>query len=169
MRTVARLARGSVCLLAVLASYGWLDLLRHLPGPHLPLVLPLRANGGGDDVSVLTVIVVFAATFAAIARVAPPRPSRRTRAALLRGALLVAFVLTVAALQQGFVEQSRPTLVWGTALSLAWPWLAAASAVGATLLAAPRSRPRPIAPELVERPPATLVADEPRPLEASVA
>ena len=100
MRTVVRLARGSVCVLAVLAGYGWLDLLRHLPGPHLPLVLPLRANGRGDDVSLLTVIVVFTATFAAIARVAPPRPWRRTRAALLRGALLAAFAVTVQALQQ---------------------------------------------------------------------
>lgn len=168
MRIVIRVARGTVCLLAVLASYGWLDLLRHLPGPHLPLVLPLRANGRGDDISLLTVIVVFTATFAAIARVAPPRPSRRTRAALLRGALLAAFAITVQALQQGIVEQTRPTFQWGSALSVAWPWLAAACAVLGTLVAAPRERRRLAAPVQSEPSPSTNASDE-RPLEASVA
>jgi hypothetical protein len=168
VKIVIRLARGAVCLLAVFAAYGWLDLLRHLPGPHLPLVLPLRANGGGDDISLLTIVVVFSLTFAAIARVAPPRPSRRTRAALVRGALLAAFVFTVQALQQGIVEQTQPTFEWGSALSLTWPWLAAACAVLGTLVAAPRERPRVVTvpPVRSEPSPSTSAAEE-RPLEAS--
>jgi hypothetical protein len=134
VRHVARIARGLACIVAVLASYGWLDLLRHVAGPHLPLVLPLRGNGGGDDVSIVAVILVFTVTFAAIARIAPPRGGR---SAIARGVLLVAFLVTVVALQDGIVEQSRPTFAWSSALSLAWPWLAATSAVLGTLLGTP--------------------------------
>lgn len=168
MRIVSRLARGLVCLLALVAAYGWLDLLRHVPGPHLPLVLPLRSNGRGDDISLLAVVLVFTATFAVIARVAPPRPSRRKTSALLRGALLAGFAATVQALQQGIVEQTRPTFMWGAALSLAWPWLAAACAAIGTLVAAPRGQ-QPVATLARSEPSPSANATDERPLEASVA
>jgi hypothetical protein len=132
--------RALICLVAVLASYGWLDLLRHLPGPHLSLVLPLRANGGGDDISVLAVILVFTATFAAIAHIAPPRERRRWLAAIVRALALAAFLITIVALQQGIVEQSRPTFSWAESLRLAWPWLAAACAAVGTLVVRPPAR-----------------------------
>jgi hypothetical protein len=169
VRTAGRLLRALVCAVAVLAAYGWLDLLRHVPGPLLPLVLPLRANGRGDGVSLVTVLLVFGATFAAIARIAPPRLSRITRSALVRSALLVVFTITVGALQQGIVEQSRPSFAWGSALSLAWPWLAAAAALCGTLAAAPRARREPEPPPVHEPLPQPISAEEPRPLEASVA
>jgi hypothetical protein len=154
VRRVRAIGRALICAMAVLASYGWLDLLRHLPGPHLPLILPLRANGGGDDVSVLTVILVFTATFAAIARIAPPRERRRVRAAIVRAVALAAFLVTVVALQQGIVEQSRPTFSWEGSFWLAWPWLAAACAALGTLAVrqparadlAMRKLPHPYAP-----------------------
>lgn len=141
MRRLADAARVLVCVVAVLASYGWLDLLRRLPGPHLSLVLPLRANGGGDDVSLLTVVLVYTATFAAIAYIARPREGRWMRAAILRAVLLAAFLVTVVALQQGIVEQSTPTFSWESSLWLVWPWLAAACAALGTLAVRPRSRP----------------------------
>jgi hypothetical protein len=161
---VTRAGRGAASLVAVLAAYGWLDLMRHLPGPHLPLVLPLRANGGADDVSLVAVVLVFAATFAAIARIAPPLPARAGRVAIVRGLLLAAFLVTTVALQQGIVEQSRPTFAWGGALSLAWPWLAAASAVLGTLLGLPRTEPAPASSPAL---PAEKTA--PRALERTVA
>ena len=141
MRRLADAGRVLACVVAVLASYGWLDLLRHLPGPHLSLVLPLRANGGGDDVSLLTVVLVYAATFAAIAYIARPREGRWMRAAIVRAVLLAAFLVTVVALQQGIVEQSRPTFSWEASLWLVWPWLAAVSAALGTLAVRPRTRP----------------------------
>jgi hypothetical protein len=168
MRTARRSARGVACLVAVFAAYGWLDLLRHLPGPHLQLVLPLRANGNADDVSVLTVLLVFAATFAVIARIAPPRHARVTRSAIVRGLLLAAFVITLGALQQGIVEQARPTFYWGSSLSLAWPYLAAAAAMLGTLVAAPRAERQVEAPPCATAQP-PVMAEDPRPLEASVA
>jgi hypothetical protein len=130
-----------VCVVAVLASYGWLDLLRRLPGPHLSLVLPLRANGGGDDVSLVTVVLVYTATFAAIAYIARPREGRWMRAAIVRAVLLAAFLVTIVALQQGIVEQSTPTFSWQSSLLLAWPWLAAVCAALGTLAVRPRPRP----------------------------
>jgi hypothetical protein len=156
----ARVGRTLLSGVIVVAAYGWLDVLRHLPGPHLPLVLPLRGNGGGDDVSLLTVIVVCTASFAAIARVAPPR--RLARAAVLRAVLFGAFVIALVALQQGFVEQSRPSFEWASAIWLAWPWLAVACAALGTWAGAP-SRREPSA--TASAAPAT----ESRPLEASVA
>jgi hypothetical protein len=129
------------CVVIVLSSYGWLDVLRRLPGPHLSLVLPLRANGGGDDVSVLTVVLVYTATFAAIAYIARPREGGWMRAAIVRAALLAAFLVTVVALQQAIVEQSRPTFSWESSLWLVWPWLAAVCAAVGTLAVRPRSRP----------------------------
>jgi hypothetical protein len=168
MRTVRRAARGLTCVIAGFAAYGWLDLLRHLPGPHLQLVLPLRANGNADDVSVLTVLLVFTVTFAAMARIAPPRASRVTRSAIARGVVLAAFAIVVGALQQGIVEQSRPTFYWASSLSLAWPYLAACAAVAGTLLAAPRAERQAAAPPC-EAPKPQPVAEESRPLEASVA
>jgi hypothetical protein len=169
VRHVRDAVRLLVCLVAALASYGWLDLLRHLPGPHLSLVLPLRANGGGDDVSALAVILVFTATFAAIAHIAPPRPGRRLRAAIVRALALAAFLVTVVALQQGIVEQSRPTFSWQSSLWLVWPWLAAACAAVGTLLVREPARPR-LALRKLPHPhaPATPVAD-PRALEERVA
>jgi hypothetical protein len=159
-----RAGRAVASLVAVLAAYGWLDLMRHLPGPHLPLVLPLRANGGADDVSLVAVVLVFAATFAAIARIAPSLPTRARRVAVVRGLLLAAFLVTAVALQQGIVEQSRPTFAWGSALALAWPWLAAVSAALGTLLGLPRTAPvRASSPAL----PAEKTA--PRALERTVA
>jgi hypothetical protein len=74
----------------------------------------------------------------------------------------------VQALQQGIVEQTQPTFEWGSALSLTWPWLAAACAVLGTLVAAPREPPRvvTVSPVRSEPSPSTSGADE-RPLEAS--
>lgn len=173
MRTLVRILRGVACVLLWFAAYGWLDLLRHLPGPHLPLVLPLRANGGADDVSILTVLVVFGATFAAMARIAPPRPSHALRSSLVRGALVAGFAIVVGALQQGLVDQSQLGFAWSGTLSLAWPWIAAVCAAVATFVAAPRETRQPvIAPpaDPTPDPPAPdQVADETRPLETSLA
>jgi hypothetical protein len=168
MRNVRRGARGIVCLVAVFAAYGWLDLLRHLPGPQLQLVVPLRANGNGDGLSIVTVLLVFAVTFGVIARIAPPRPSRVLRSAILRALLLAAFAIIVGALQQGIVEQARPTFSWGSSLSLAWPYLAACAALGGTLVAAPRAERTAVEPPC-DVPQPQPVAEEPRRLEASVA
>jgi hypothetical protein len=169
MTRLVQAARTAICLLVVLASYGWLDLLRRLPGPHLPLVLPLRANGGGDDVSLLTVILVFGATFAAIAYIAPPRARRRVRAAIVRALLLAAFLVTVIALQQGIVEQSRPTFSWESSLWLAWPWIAAGCAALGTLAVRPPA-PRDLALRKLPHPAAsTAPAPETRVLEERVA
>jgi hypothetical protein len=162
----ARATRSLVVVVMVVAASGWLDLLRHLPGPHLPLVLPLRGNGGGDDVSLLTVVVVCTGTFAAIARVLPP--VRVVRAATARAVLFGAFVTAVVAFQQGFVEQSRPTFEWTSAIWLAWPWLGVACAGFATWLGAPHAEPETYAPALDSVEDETPLP-EARPLEASVA
>ncbi len=166
MTPVVRAARSLVAVVMVVAAYGWLDLLRHLPGPHLPLVLPLRGNGGGDDVSLVTVILVCVATFAAIARLLPT--VRVVRAAVVRAALFGGFLIAVVALQQGFVEQSRPTFEWTSALWLAWPWLGVACAAFGTWLGAPHVEPQPIVHALDDVKDETDVPDA-RPLEASVA
>jgi hypothetical protein len=150
----------------VVAAYGWLDLLRHLPGPHLPLVLPLRGNGGGDDVSLLTVILVCVATFAAIARLLPT--TRVVRAAAVRAVLFGAFVIAVVALQQGFVEQSRPTFEWTSAGVLAWPWLGLACAAFGTWLGAPHVERDPLARPVAGHDDAGELPDS-RPLETSMA
>jgi hypothetical protein len=159
----ARAARSLVAVVLVVAAYGWLDLLRHLPGPHLPLVLPLRGNGGGDDVSLVTVILVCAATFAAIARLLPT--VHIVRAAVVRAVLFGAFVIAVVALQQGFVEQSRPTFEWTGAAWLVWPWLAVACAAFGTWLGAPHVERQPLAHGVKDD---TQLPDA-RPLEASAA
>jgi hypothetical protein len=157
----SRGARMLVSGVAVLAAYGWLDLLRHLPGPHLSLVLPLRANGGGDDVSALAVVLVWSATFAAIARILPPAADAMVRAIVVRTALLAVFVVSVVALQHGIVEQARPTFSWSRAIELAWPWVASACAALGTWLGAPR-RARSAVQARAE-------TSESRTLEASVA
>ena len=108
--TPARIARALAGPLLAVVSYGWLDLLRHLPGPRLALVLPLRANGGAGGVSLLTVVLVATATFALLAQVAPPH--RLRTAMLVRPALYAAFLLTAVALQEGLVQQARPDLAW---------------------------------------------------------
>jgi hypothetical protein len=157
----ARGVRTLVSGIAVLAAYGWLDLLRRLPGPHLSLVLPLRANGGGDDVSVLTVVLVWSATFAAIARILPPAADALLRTIVVRAALLAVFVVTVVALQHGIVEQARPTFSWSRAIELAWSWIACACAALGTWLGAPRHARSTV--------PARAETSESRTLEASVA
>ena len=119
--------------------------------------------------SVVTVLLVFAATFAAIARIAPPRASRPVRSALVRGVLVAAFAITVGALQQGIVEQSRPSFAWGSALSLAWPWLAALAAGLGTLAAAPRVRHHPVAPPCQSPLSPPIMAAETQPREATLA
>jgi hypothetical protein len=163
MSGLLRTGRALVAVVIVVAAYGWLDLLRHLPGPHVPLVLPLRGNGGGDDVSLLTVVIVCAVSFVAIARVAPPR--HRARAALLRAVLFGAFVIVVVALQQGIVEQSQPSFAWTRAIWLAWPWIAAACAALGTWAG---SSGRPAQQDATD---ATVGApvSEPRVLEATAA
>ncbi|MEO9173881.1 MAG: hypothetical protein ABI317_00100 [Gaiellales bacterium] len=159
MSGLLRVGRALVAVVIVFAAYGWLDLLRHLPGPHVPLVLPLRGNGGGDDVSLVTVILVCAVSFAAIARVAPPR--HRARAALVRAVLFGAFVIVVVALQQGIVEQSQPGFAWTSATWLAWPWIAAVCAGLGTWAGTPGTR------EQGDAPVSTPTASESRVLEAS--
>lgn len=163
MSAFLRTGRALLAVVIVLAAYGWLDLLRHLPGPHVPLVLPLRGNGGGDDVSLLTVVLVCAVSFAVIARVAPPR--HRARAALVRAVLFGAFVIVVVALQQGIVEQSEPSFAWARAIWLAWPWIATACAALGTWAGSPSSPEQPAARDKTVSAPAT----EPRVLEASAA
>jgi hypothetical protein len=163
MRALVRGGRVLLAVAIVFAAYGWLDLLRHLPGPHVPLVLPLRGNGGGDDVSLLTVVLVCAVSFAAIARVVPPR--HRARAALVRAVLFGAFLIVVVALQQGIVEQSEPSFAWTRAIWLAWPWIAAGCAALGTWAGSPSSPAEPAARDETISTPAT----EPRVLEASAA
>jgi len=169
VRRLADAGRVLACVVVVLASYGWLDVLRRLPGPHLSLVLPLRANGGGDDVSLLTVVLVYTATFAAVAYIARPREGRWMRAAIVRAALLAAFLVTVVALQQGIVEQSRPTFSWQSSLWLVWPWLAAVCAALGTLAVRPRSRPPAALRKLPHPAVATTPPAESRVLEEQVA
>ena len=166
MSAPVRAARSLVAVVMVFAAYGWLDLLRHLPGPHLPLVLPLRANGSADDVSLVTVILVCTATFAVIARLLPT--PRVVRAAVVRSALFGCFVITAVALQQGFVEQSRPTFEWTSAAWLAWPWLAVACAAFGTWLGAPHLDAPPVV-HVVDADDDDTELPDPRPLERSVA
>jgi hypothetical protein len=161
-----RAGRSLVAVVMVVAAYGWLDLLRHLPGPHLSLVLPLRGNGGGDDISLLTVVLVCVATFAAIARLVPT--VHVVRAAVARAVLFGGFVIAAVALQQGFVEQSRPTFEWTSATWLVWPWLGVACAAFGTWLGAPHVQPEPLVHTLDEIKDDTQLPDA-RPLEASIA
>jgi hypothetical protein len=165
--SAARAGRALVSVVIVFAAYGWLDVLRHLPGPHLPLVLPLRGNGNADDVSLATVIIVCVTSFLAIARVATPR--RLVLAVLVRAALFGAFVIAVVALQEGIVEQSQPSFAWSSAIWLIWPWLAIACSALGTWIGAPRRRERTAAAVAVPVSAPISEPSEPRALEASVA
>jgi hypothetical protein len=165
--SLGRAGRALVSVVIVFAAYGWLDVLRHLPGPHLPLVLPLRGNGNADDVSLATVIIVCVTSFVAIARVAVPR--RIALAVIVRAALFGAFVVVVVALQEGIVEQSQPSFAWSSAIWLVWPWLAIACSALGTWIGAPRTRERTAAVAAAPVNASISEPNEPRTLEASVA
>ena len=126
---------GSV--LGVLASAGLLDLLRGVPGPAVPLALPLREPGGADGASVLVVCLVPLALATLAAIVAPP--ARPYLGALGRAALVLVAAVIVQAISLELVAQAVLGLALTPAVDSAPPWIMA----GATLIGSlvPRVRP----------------------------
>lgn len=127
--------------LVALACLGWLELFRTAPGPRLSLVLPLREAGHADGVSVLLLLVVVLAGFAALAFVLPPTGSPLLGAGL-RALGAAAVVLVVQAASLELVRQAVIGFQWSAAVRTPLPWLFAAGAGLATVLVA-QARPAP--------------------------
>jgi hypothetical protein len=135
--------------LVALACLGWLELFRTAPGPRLALVLPLREAGHADGVSVLLLLAVGLAGFAALAFVLPPTGSPLLGAGLRAlGAAAVVLVAQAASLE--LVRQAVIGFQWWAAVRTPLPWLFAACAGLATILVA-QARPAPARRERAPR------------------
>ena len=114
-----------------MAAYGWQDRLRGLPGPRVPLVLPLRDAGHQSAVPLAGLALLWLLAFAAAARLA--RPQRVLLSAGVRAALAFAAVLALQAVSLQLVRQATVGFEWRAAAATAVPWLVAACAVVGTV------------------------------------
>jgi hypothetical protein len=118
--------------LGVLAAFGLFDVLRLVPGPQVPLALPLREPGGADGVSALVVFGV-PLLLAALAAVAVP-PRRRLAGALGRAAVVLAVTLVAQGITIQLVRQAVLGVALTPALASASPWLMAGATLVGTLV-----------------------------------
>jgi hypothetical protein len=119
----------------LVVSLGLIDALRSLPGPGLPLALPLRETGHQDRASLAVVVVVFALVFGLVALALEWPHAHPLYAALARAAALLACALALQAVSLQLVRQASLGLDWSAALGSAAPWVCALAALLGSALA----------------------------------
>jgi hypothetical protein len=119
----------------LVVSLGLIDALRSLPGPGLPLALPLRETGHQDRASLAVVVVVFALVFGLVALALEWPHAHRLYVALARAAALLACALVLQAVSLQLVRQASLGLDWSAALGSAAPWVCALAALLGSALA----------------------------------
>ena len=134
-------------------SLGLVDALRSLPGPGLPLALPLRETGHDDRASFAVVAGVFALVFGLAALTLEAPRAHRLRMAFLRAAAVLACALALQAVSLQLVRQASLGLDWHGALRSPAPYVCALGALlGIALAGAATSSDRWRRPGPQERP-----------------
>ena len=134
LRTIAGYV---LVVLLIIAGLGLIDLARAIPGPRIPLVLPLRETGHADGVSFLALVAVWLGVFAVAALLAPARRSHVATIALARAGLAFAVLLPVQAVSVQLVRQASFGFDWSAAVGSPSIFIAAACAFVATLACTP--------------------------------
>ena len=133
-----RFLRALIPIPLLVAAYGWQDMLLRLPGPKLPLAMPLRETGGQADVPVIGFFAVWVISAALVTRIAPPRRLDPFVSGIIRGALTFAVLLPIQALSIQLVRQAETGFDWTAALRSPGPWLSALCLLLVTPLFAPK-------------------------------
>jgi hypothetical protein len=137
-------ARRVVAVFVFAAAYGAQDLVRSVPGPQVPLALPLRETGHAAGVPLVAFLALWLVAFALAARLAPPLRAHPALVVAVRALVALGAMLVVQAVSFELVRQATLGLDWRAAVASASPWLVAACATLATLLVllAPRQLAR---------------------------